>query len=1135
MLFAGLAFLEGAMAVTTGTGAVAAPAAAGQEGVRAFDVAPQSARTGIVAFAQQAGIQVLAAAEDLRGQTVGRVRGTLTIRDALQRLLVGTDLQLVSFDGRTAVLSRRPGGRLQPLPRSRSAAPRARPVAPGAVASAPTANIPDIEPMVSPKDVIVVVGYRGSLAQAALAKREAVGLTDSIFAEDIGKFPDTNIAESFNRIPGITITRDINGQGTNVAIRGLSSNFTQVTMNGAPIAVASSGITDAQGTDRSVDLSFFPTDLFTKLTVTKSYRASDLEGGASGTIDVRTARPFDRPGSRFAYDLQARYSDGAGRWGGRGSVIASTTSDTLGILVGLSADRQETRVPGYETVGWTNPNLSITQCGATSGCNNTGGGNYTIPGVVPANAGNGLVAGTVIDQAFLLAHNPGLTIQQIDNAILPRLGGVSIADGRRDRVNGVASVEWRPSEALHVYVDAMAGYRRYAYTRTTDEWIVRNAMPIPLDMTVDRADCSRGCVATGGTFANAQFYSVGRLYDETNHYWGVNPGLEWRAGEDLSVRIRGNYARSTFRRALASVLLVTPASSGITVSYRNGGDIPSITGNVDLDDPANYVWDGGRLNLQDERRLNTTGGIRGDILWGGRQLNLRIGGNYDDTARTIAAYDNSLAWQNAVCGNDPSIFLPSPNSQPPCQGLDQPGAAPSGYPAYPGYGTGSTAGATAPISYGGSLVPTSQIPNFFVPGPDGFVVVDWNRFSTASAIDAFRASAPVTGASNTGASGGYIRERSPAAFIEVNGVEQLGENDLRFNLGLRWTHTWQTIGGLVSSPDPRNVLADGSTAPDGSRYPNRLETVYTHSNYARWLPAANVALDVGSNLVVRAAMARTMTRPDPSAQLPGVNFSSPSADVATIGNPQLAPYMSTNIDLGVELSTGEEGGLGFNAFRKAVTGFTGNRIVTEPFSALTAYGITYDTLTPTQQAAIDGRGGPGTATVQVSQPVNADGTLWVSGLEMQWVQPLDFLTSKVGIRGFGVNANATLVHQHSSGAAPAVALGVAPFTYNLTAYYERQGISVRVATSFQKGSQSAPPNQNGITQAGLFTDDYQQWDLASIFDLSTLLGGDHLPQVTLDVVNFTNARLRTYFQFPNATYTEYRPGIQFMLGIRGKF
>ncbi|MEG8024832.1 TonB-dependent receptor plug domain-containing protein [Sphingomonas aurantiaca] len=263
------------------------------------------------------------------------------------------------------------------------------------------------------------------------ARRPALPI--SIFAEDIGKFPDTNIAESFNRIPGITITRDVTGEGTNVAIRGLGSNFTNVTLNGATIAVASSGATDAQGTDRSVDLSFFPTDLFTKLTVNKSYTADLLEGGAAGNIDLRSARPFDRATSFLAYNVQGTKQSPEDRIGARGSLIGSWRNDKVGILAGVSAQRLFTDTRGFETIGYTNPALTAAQCGATSGCNTTGGGNWTIPSVVPAGAGAGLVAGTPITSAFLLANNPGATIQQIDNALLP---GSGVRPASADRAIG---------------------------------------------------------------------------------------------------------------------------------------------------------------------------------------------------------------------------------------------------------------------------------------------------------------------------------------------------------------------------------------------------------------------------------------------------------------------------------------------------------------------------------------------------------------------------------------------------------------------------------------------------------------------------------------------------------------------------
>ncbi|WP_116089670.1 TonB-dependent receptor [Sphingomonas crusticola] len=1021
----------------------------------------------------------------------------------------------------------------------------------GAPAAAPSTA----DPSATGADVeeVVVTGYRRSLAQSTTAKRNATGFTDSIFAEDIGKFPDLNIAESFNRIPGITISRDITGEGTNVAIRGLGSNFTQVTLNGAPIAVASSGATDAQGTDRSVDLSFFPTDLFTKLTVAKSYTPDLEEGGAAGNVDIRNARPFDNPGTHITYNLQGTKQSQASGWGERGSLIASHTSDTFGILAGVAANHTRSRTTGFETIGYTNPALSTPQSLAlarnhptptaqdfadaqcATGCNSTGGGNFTIPGTVPANAGNGLVPGATLNQAALLALNPGATLQQIDNGLIPRLGRPSDEYGSRDRINGVVSAEWRPTDDLHFYIDGLYGWRKNDLRRVDMNWVGRNGATIPINETFDKTDCSAGCTVTGGTFANAQFFLEYRPYIETTKFWSANPGASWNITNNLKLNIQGNYTRSTFHRESPSVVVITPPSSGNTVTYTNDGGIPSITSNVDLNNPASFGWTGGgRVNIQDERRKYLTKGVRGDLTWGDEKLNVKIGGNYDDISRRIEAFDNSQAWQNAVCGNNPSVFLPSPNAQPNCDGLNVAGAAPAGYPTYPAYGTGYTAGMTGPVTYAGSLIPTSQLANFLRPGPDGFVTVDWNKFKQASNYDAFHDAAPAVGSANTGAAGGYIREQSPTAYVEVNGVQTVADADLRFNVGVRYVHTKQTISGLVSLTDPRNPSPVPASA-QGSLYPNVVNTATTKSSYTRWLPAANFAYDIGEHAVARFAVSKTLTRADPNAQLPGVNFSSPSADTASIGNPALSPYTSKNIDLGVEYYTGHEGLVSVAAFRKELKGFTTPGISTVPFSALSAYGITFGSLTPTQQAAIISRGGENAASVQVSQQINASGTLDVNGMEFQWVQPLDFITERFGVKGFGFNANATIVDQKGSGAAPATALGVAKYTYNISGYYEHDGISLRVSTTFQKGSQVSSPNQNGIPSAALFTNNYRQTDFSSIFDLEKIFGVRHAPQVTFDVVNLTNSKLRTYFQFPNATFTQYKPGRQFLIGLRGSF
>jgi TonB-dependent receptor len=270
--------------------------------------------------------------------------------------------------------------------------------------------------------------------------------------------------------------------------------------------------------------------------------------------------------------------------------------------------------------------------------------------------------------------------------------------------------------------------------------------------------------------------------------------------------------------------------------------------------------------------------------------------------------------------------------------------------------------------------------------------------------------------------------------------------------------------------------------------------------------------------------------------LPGLNFSSPSADVGSVGNPNLKPYLSDNIDLGFEYYTGKEGYLGFAAFRKSVSGFTVNGSTTVPFSSLAFYGVTFDTLSPTQQTAINSRGGPTQAQVTLTEQVNAPGRLTINGLELTWVQPLDFLLGRyLGLNGFGFNANYTLVDQSGSGSAQAVATGVPPRAYNVTGYYENHGISLRLSRTWNKGFISSGFGQNGITNAALFSDSYGQWDFAGSVKLGNYFGNNLMPELTLDVQNITKAKQRSYFQFPDATFTYYKPGRLVLVGVRGKF
>ena len=184
-------------------------------------------------------------------------------------------------------------------------------------------------------------------------------------------------------------------------------------------------------------------------------------------------------------------------------------------------------------------------------------------------------------------------------------------------------------------------------------------------------------------------------------------------------------------------------------------------------------------------------------------------------------------------------------------------------------------------------------------------------------------------------------------------------------------------------------------------------------------------------------------------------------------------------------------------------------------------------------------------TIIVQQQVNAQGLLTVNGMELDWVQPLDFLLADYGLKGFGISANMTIVDQKGSGAAPAIATGVAPFTYNAIGYYENDGVMVRMSYNFVDREYTSGSNQNGYCIGGqpacsggayLFAAPYGQADFSSSLKLSKLLGDiPSDPELTFDIQNVFKAKLKQQFQFPSAPFTYYNQGSLFLLGLRGSF
>ncbi|WP_313333033.1 TonB-dependent receptor [Sphingobium yanoikuyae] len=780
---------------------------------------------------------------------------------------------------------------------------------------------------------IVVTGIRASLESATNAKKNAVAFGDSIFAEDIGKLPATNLAETLNRMPGVRLNRDINGEGTQVAIRGLGPSFTRVLLNGSQLQVASDGGTNGGSANREVDLDFFPSELFTRLDLAKSPSPLTLEGGIAGTVNLRNARPFDKEGTHVTVVAQGQYTDNNDKFSPRGAIVASHTTDTFGILVGVAGVKTKTRVDGFESVGWTDGNL---------GTGDAGGNNFSWASVVPNNTGHGLVAGQPVD----VVATSGLTRDQLSTALIPRLGRKSLTEGDRSRISALASLEWRPSDELHFALDGIWAKSKRDYSKVNMNWQVRNSGPgtsaqstggmVPIDLTVD----DNG-VVTSGTFANSSYFLEASLFKQTTKFWNVNPSVSWQPTEDLKVDLSANWSKSRFFREQPTWAFQTTPQSGVETYYDNtGGDYPSITSNLDLNDPNNGSWQWYRQNIQLVRRKTETKGAHLDVTYGDDMFNVKVGGAYDQATRSIRAYDNSTAYQLSVCG------------------------------------TGCT-GATG-------TVPTSAIAQYLRSSSTaGFIVPDFDALKQATNYASYRDSAPEARGAVTGGATGDMDEKVWGAYFELNGVTTIAGRDLHINTGMRYAHTDQLVVG------PSQV---GTAIVD----------ITSSSTYENFLPSINLTYDVADNVKLRASASRTMTRPDAGAILPGITFSDPSALTATAGNPNLKPYTSDNYDLGGEIYTGGIGYVGVSLFMKNIQGFTVTTSEQVAFGSLNIPFDSL--ISTQQNALNDRSLQTGIPVAQlpitVNRPVNLR-DLKIKGIEATWVQPLDFLVKGLGFSANG--------------------------------------------------------------------------------------------------------------------------------------
>ena len=1025
--------------------AMACPAVAAAPD-KTFNIPAEDATAALPAFVQQSGRQVLANAQDLKGIRTNAVEGRFDADAALDRLLAGTGL-VVKARGFS--------------PGDRSIAIGRAPPPPASTTVTFSAVARSVPPAEEDPTQVVVTGFRHSLENAAAEKHTAVNFTDAVYAEDFGKFPDLNLAESLQRIPGVQLTRDqITGEGIQVAIRALDPSFTTVLINGEHIEVASDGGLDGGAANRQTDLDLFPSELFNRIVVSKTPRADQIEGGIAGTVDLSVTHPFDLPGRHVTASADDGYGQSSRQGSPRAALIASDTWDHWGLLFGIAGERKRFETDGFESLGWTNANLNCPDC------DNSAGNNFFFASTVPANAGNGLTPGAPVDYAGL---NPGISLNQLTNALLPRLGRNVLVDGERTRVTAVTSLQYRPSDALRLALDLMWGHSWRQYNRDDIDWYIRNSGPtttggmVPVGVTVDAND-----VVTSGTFANSAFFDESTLRVETLDYKSAQSSLTWQANDHLLIDADAGLTRSTFRRDSTSFLFDTPFNSGISVHYvNNGSGAPAIQTNADLNAPT-LGWTFDRVNIQDMRRVTDTWGAHINATWRvTATFKVKAGLAWDRATRTIFAWDNSAAYQSAFA----RLIAPSQIASY-LQSNDN-----SHYLALVDTGAG---------------------------GVRNFVTANIPALMAATHYSYYEATAPVSTTSTVqGTPAGAINETYNGAYVQFDDEINLLGRPLLVDGGVRLLQTQQIISGPV--------VTGGQLS-----YPQSIR------NYGDVLPALNAVWRLTPALDLRAAASRTLSRPNPTALLPGISFTDPSAQIATRGNSDLKAYFSDNFDIGADLKTGRTGYLSLALFQKKIRGFTFASQVNKTFSQL---GIAYGQLTLPQQQAITANGGPNVARVIVNVPMNADSLLTLRGLELTWVQPLDLVRP-----GLGVTANFTRLQPTYSGTTN-LATGITPYSYNLTTYYERGLVTTHISYVYQAARQTLNAPQNGLP-VGLYALARGQLDLSAGLRVRWF---DHPGKITLDATNLTNASYRISFGYRNAPYSVYNPGFQVLVGWQGRF
>jgi TonB-dependent receptor len=1043
--------------------------------------------------AKETGESILFTPESVEGLKAPAISGQMDAKQAVSMLTRGTDLEVVP-DGSSGLIVRRPFMRR---------AVEQAPVTPGGGA---------------PVETVVVQGFKASLEKALDMKRTALDSSDSILSEDIAKFPDLNLAESIQRIPGIALDRQA-GEGHEISVRGLSPEFTRVRINGME-ALATAGSSSVQGTNRgrAFDFNIFASDLFSGITVHKSASADIEEGSLGATVDLTTGHPFDHQGFVFTTNAQMGYNDLSNSGNPR---VAAVVSDTflggkVGVLFSAAFSSRNTLEEGYSTVRFQNDNTpqNATHSNpAIGGCSSTSNGTSTGTPVTVNGISNTcsqsqrLLSVNGLSNAATPAGGTATEYDIVNEAFRPRFARYDLVTNHEKRLGLTNSIQWQPDDDTLLTIDSL--YANYQMQRQ-EEYLEANSLggnnfrtsslggagtPVSLGSgniavtayTLDTVHNNLTALTANGVGLRAEHF----ITDIGSRFGQVTADFSHNFSKDLKFHALAGWSESHMNEPLETTLTYDfnggqsganfLGAQGYSYQYFGYSAIPALKYGSAADANGNVTslnnWFISQMRERAEANYNSYRTISADLQW--QALNwLGFSGGVD--YKNYGYRTVSLQRSNGTTSNQ-DFNIPADIRAADLNQYSQ------------------------LVTLRGINLPSGVATSWMIPNIDAFNA-KFNIFSPTSENGAFKFGPEPALTSN-----GSVRENDLGFWLQADWDAKFYGVPFRGNVGGRYVAT--TSESLGYSYDP---IAKAIVPAD------------VKQSYHNFLPSLNATLEPADAFLIRLNLAQTLTRPSLTGMLPGaaVTLSGANRNVSS-GNPLLKPFTSKNADLSFEWYYSKGALLSFAFFYKHI-----DTLVQTITSQIPYAGNPLGLPTSLVVAACGTSYGPACNENLIwnfSQPINSKGSP-LYGTEINWQQPFDFLPdfwSNFGLLGNATFVQAKQYYLNSNGTVNTYAdlTGLSRTSFNATLYYDDSVFQARIAGAFRsKYIVSINPGSlnDQLINAPTFNLDFS----------SSYKWSDNLT-FSLEAVNLTNQGQNQYTDsIGQRPYVLHYTGREFFAGVR---